>query len=296
MKDKSQIPSFEDWKSRGKYIEVFNKQLFFKDEGERENVLVILHGFPSSSYDYYKVIPYFTKHFRVIIHDHLGFGFSDKPLNYSYSLIEQADHALELWKSLGLKKVNIIAHDYGTSVLTEILWRKNNTNLPIEIASVSLGNGSMLIEMASLIWTQKVLKHHFWGPVLARFSSKFLFVNNFKKLWYDKSKIELEEFDVLWKMLIDNDGRKVLPYIGRYVDERKKFWHRWIGALAAYQNEIHLIWADKDPIAVYEMALVLNKKIPNNKLTTLQNVGHYPMLEAPEQYADAIINELINNG
>ena len=49
------------------------------------------------------------------------------------------------------------------------------------------------------------------------------------------------------------------------------------------------MWADKDPVAIYEMAEELSKKIPNNTLTTLPNVGHYPMLEAPELYAEAVM-------
>ncbi len=41
--------------------------------------LVLLHGYPTSSHDYYRVLPDLAAHYRVIVHDHPGFGLSDKP-------------------------------------------------------------------------------------------------------------------------------------------------------------------------------------------------------------------------
>ena len=94
-----------EWKSKGKIIKINNRNIFVIDEGNHDKTLVILHGYPTSSFDYYKTLPYLTRQYRVIIHDHLGFGFSDKPLDYSYSLIEQTDTALLLWEKLGLQNV-----------------------------------------------------------------------------------------------------------------------------------------------------------------------------------------------
>ena len=147
----------------------------------------------------------------------------------------------------------------------------------------------MLIEMSQLLITQKLLKHDFWGPILASLSRKPIFINSFRKLWADKSKINYEEFDTLWQMLNYNQGRKVLPRVTKYIEERKKFWHRWIGALQQTDRHINLIWADKDPVAIVEMAYRLKEMIPSNTLEILENIGHYPMLETPEQYADAVL-------
>ena len=130
-----------EWKSKGKFIQVNNNQIFVidsfnknsKDIHKAQKSMVILHGYPTSSYDYYKVLPELSKNYRVILHDHLGFGFSDKPKDMYYSLIEQADMALKLWRQLGLKKIYLFAHDYGTSVATEIIARHNANELDIEI-------------------------------------------------------------------------------------------------------------------------------------------------------------------
>lgn len=54
-----------------------------------EKTLIILHGFPTSTYDYVDALDYLKTEFsRVILMDFIGFGFSDKPSNYSYSLFE----------------------------------------------------------------------------------------------------------------------------------------------------------------------------------------------------------------
>lgn len=282
-------PTFQTWQNRGKYIEILGHRLFVIDEGEHEETIVILHGYPSCSYDYYSVLPILTQNYRVVVHDHPGFGLSSKKKEYSYSLFEQADVAQALWQHLGLESVHLLAHDYGTSVATEIIARYNMGYEPVRLKSICLGNGSMLINMSQLLWTQKVLKNPTFGPYLAKLSNKTLFVNNFRRLWHDKSKIDLQEFDVLWQMLTQDGGRDVLPFLSQYINERKRFWHRWIGGLERTDKHIHLVWADKDPVAVFEMAGVLQQKIKSNSLEILENVGHYPMLETPERYVAAVL-------
>jgi pimeloyl-ACP methyl ester carboxylesterase len=68
---------------------------------------------------------------RVIVHDHLGFGLSDKPAEYSYSLMEQAAYAVGVWRKLGIRRGHLLANDYGTSVATELLARHVRGMLPI---------------------------------------------------------------------------------------------------------------------------------------------------------------------
>jgi pimeloyl-ACP methyl ester carboxylesterase len=82
---------------KGFYVKIQDRQIFVYDSGGKKQPLCILHGYPTSSLDYHKVLPILEKQYRVVVHDHLGFGFSEKPQNYSYSLMEQADIAFLLW-------------------------------------------------------------------------------------------------------------------------------------------------------------------------------------------------------
>lgn len=68
--------------------------------------------------------------------------------------------------TIGGKKVHLLAHDYGTSVATEIIARNNNHELTIEIEKLTLCNGSMHIELSQLRTIQKLLKINGWVNML----------------------------------------------------------------------------------------------------------------------------------
>ncbi|WP_348717188.1 alpha/beta hydrolase [Tenacibaculum sp. 190130A14a] len=277
-----------EWKNKGKFLSIQNQQVFVIDEGASDNTMVILHGYPTSSYDYYKVLPELIKHYRVIIHDHLGFGFSDKPLNYSYSLIEQADVALLLWKQLGLKNITLLAHDYGTSVATEIIARHHKQLLDINIKELILCNGSMHIELAKLRTIQKLLKNKITGKWVGKLANQFIFNRNIRKIYFDSSRVSQHELDEMWFQINYNNGRKVIHLLSNYINERYFFWNRWIGALKQTQIPTKIVWATHDPIAVKAIAEQLHKEIPNNQLIWLKNAGHFPMLESPKEWVNKV--------
>ena len=267
-------------------------ELFCVDSGGDKPVLLILHGYPTSSHDYWRALPILAEHYRVIVHDHLGFGFSDKPRDYSYSLVDQADHAIMLWRDVGVTEADLVAHDYGTSIATELLARRNLGAGPIKLRSLTLCNGSMHIELANLRIMQRLLKAPLVGPVVARLASQRLFRRNMRKLFADPSFLDDEELDAMWTQLVAADGRAVLPAVTRYIDERYKFWHRWIRALRDTDLPVHIVWARQDPVAVEKMAHVLHNEIANSDLQLLDGVGHFPMIEAVERWCAAVLDAL----
>ena len=286
-----------EWKSKGEFITVNDRKLFVIDTSSffssedkiPTETMVILHGYPTSSYDYYKVLPELSKHYRVIIHDHLGFGFSDKPLNYSYSLLDQADLALQLWQQLGVKKVHLLAHDYGTSVATEIIARNNNNELTIEIENLTLCNGSMHIELSQLRTIQKLLKNKWLGKYVAKLTTYAIFSKNLRNVYFDKTKVSNNELKDMWMQLEYNEGRKVIHKLSQYINERYTYWNRWIGALKETNLQTNIVWAKNDPVAVPAIARLIATEISNNKLFWIENTGHFPMLENPDEWLNCIL-------
>jgi len=286
-----------DWKSKGEFITVNDRKLFVIDTSSffssedkiPTETMVILHGYPTSSYDYYKVLPELSKHYRVIIHDHLGFGFSDKPLDYSYSLLDQADLALQLWQLLGVKKVHLLAHDYGTSVATEIIARNNNHELTIEIEKLTLCNGSMHIELSQLRTIQKLLKNKWLGKYVAKLTTYAIFSKNLRNVYFDKTKVSNNELKDMWMQLEYNEGRKVIHKLSQYINERYTYWNRWIGALKETNLQTNIVWAKNDPVAVPAIARLIATEISNNKLFWIENTGHFPMLENPDEWLNCIL-------
>jgi len=275
-----------EWKSKGKFIQVNNNRLFVIDTNNGINTsqksMVILHGYPTSSFDYYKVLPELSKNYRLILHDHLGFGFSDKPKDVDYSLVTQADIALELWRQLGLKKIYLFAHDYGTSVATEIIARYNANELDIEIEQLILTNGSIHIELSQLRTIQKLLKHKILGKYVAKLTNFPIFRKNMKNIYFDTSRVTDNELKEMWKLIELNGGRKVIHKLTQYINERYLHWNRWVGALKETQIPTKIIWAKNDPIAVPAIAKLLSQEITNNTLYWLENTGHFLMLENPK--------------
>ena len=281
-----------EWQAIGRFVEIEKHRLFVVDTGRKKETIVILHGFPTSSYDFKDVLPLLSQRYRVIVHDHVGFGFSDKPSSYSYSLMEQADRALLLWSKLGVKKAHLVAHDYGTSMATEIIARRNMGFEPVRLQSLTLCNGSVHIELARLRIIQRLLQSSVVGPLVARLSSRRVFSHNMKELWHDPGRLSEEEIDSMWELLTRNAGRQALPRISQYLGERRLFWHRWVGALKESTLKSLILWGKSDPIAREDMARVHHAEMPGSCLRILGNLGHYPMMEGPEIWAEELLRFL----
>ncbi|MEM1180956.1 MAG: alpha/beta hydrolase [Acidobacteriota bacterium] len=280
-----------EWKARGAQHTIDGYSVFVVDtdaDGSDRPTLVILHGYPTSSHDYYPVIDKLAARYRVIVHDHLGFGLSQKPRDYSYSLLEQTDVALQLWRRLGVQSAHVFSHDYGTSIATELLARWNRGFRPLPLNSMTLCNGSVHIELAKLRFIQKLLRDETVGPFIARLTSQRVFNRNMKKLWSDPKVLSQSDLDTMWELLIRDGGRAVLSNVTHYLRDRVRFWNRWIGALQQSQLPLSFLWGSEDPIVGADVAQVHHREAPGSHLTLLDNVGHYPMLEAPDRW----VNEL----
>lgn len=282
------LPDETTWRARGQVESVADLDVFFIDEGTGP-AIVYLHGYPTSSHDLAPVLPWLTADHRVIGHDHIGFGLSAKPPEYSYSLVEQADIALLLWRTLGVERAHIVAHDYGTSVATEILARRERMGIDLEVTGVTLCNGSTHIELTQLRLIQRLLLNRTVGPLVARLSSQRVFNRNMRAIVAGDDVYTDAELRTMWSMLTANGGKARLPQITQYIAERYRFWHRWIGALTRLDLPCHIVWGDRDPVAVNAIAEAMAAETPGAELEWLDGLGHYPMIEDPERWATAVL-------
>ncbi len=95
------------------YLEIGGNRIHYVDEGEGE-FLLCLHGEPSWSYLYRKMIPLLTPRYRVVAMDFPGFGRSDKPAkkeDYSFALYR--DTLTEFIEALDLRDLNMVVQDWG---------------------------------------------------------------------------------------------------------------------------------------------------------------------------------------
>lgn len=89
--------------------------LNFVDEGQGDPV-VMVHGNPTWSFYYRNLVKELSPHFRCIVPDHIGCGLSEKPQDYPYQLKNHIDNLENLINHLGLKKINLVVHDWGGAI------------------------------------------------------------------------------------------------------------------------------------------------------------------------------------
>lgn len=275
------------WQQRGMHCQLSGMEIFYRDTGPRlSRAIVFLHGFPSSSYDWHLVLPSLSKAGqRVVVFDFPGYGLSDKPAGFSYSLMEQADVVQMLLSRLGIKEAQLIAHDMGTSVCCELLARRERGLLDFTLTSLMLMNGSVHIDMAHLTPSQKVLLTPA-GPLFAQVSSRTIFKLQLQKIV--SKPLPDEELDAMWALLAHKEGKGRLAKIISYLRERARFRDRWIGPLTRLDIPCTILWGREDPVAVAAIAEKLASEIPAAELIWLEGIDHYPQLEAPAEVADAI--------
>jgi pimeloyl-ACP methyl ester carboxylesterase len=89
-------------------------------------------------------------------------------------------------------------------------------------------------------------------------------------------------------LMLNNGGRRVLHKIAGYMKERRRMAGQWTGPLERLELPFRVIWGERDPIAVYAIAQRLCARNVGASLYTLEGVGHYPQLEAPQRVAEAL--------
>jgi pimeloyl-ACP methyl ester carboxylesterase len=272
------------WERGGRYELIWGRRIFVRHRPGAGSPVVLLHGYPSSSYDWRHMFELLSER-SLTTFDFLGFGLSDKPRDQVYSLAAQADLVEAVVAPFATQPVVLVAHDMGSSVATELLARDIEGRLSFELGSTLLFNASLVRERASLLWGQKLLLSPI-GPLAARLTNRFSFRRQFGSIFSDAHPLGDEEAADQWSLLAHNDGHRLLQRLIYYNRERVGApGRRWHGALRDWPGTLELAWAGRDPIcteAVLEAVLELR---PGAPLTRLPELGHYPQLEDPAAVA-----------
>jgi len=282
--------TLSQWQTNGQFIDINANQIFTKTAGDANNpALLLIHGFPSASWDWEGMWDELSKHYFLVTLDMLGFGLSDKPINAPYKITEQADLYTQFLKRLNITDVHILAHDYGDTVAQELLARQVATKSEIRIHSVCFLNGGLFPHVHKPLFIQKLLLSKL-GWIVPKLMSKQKFVKNLTTIFGKNTPPVPLVIDTLWALLIYNNGLRVMPMLIKYITQRKQNEQRWVGAIINSDIPVTFIAGEQDPISGKHMLEHYKKKVPNARVQGFVELGHYPQIEDAKAITFAYLN------
>jgi pimeloyl-ACP methyl ester carboxylesterase len=285
-------PSLNQWQQQGKRISLLGQDIFYCTAGdEKKPALLLIHGFPTASWDWRYQWQALSENYFVITMDMLGFGFSAKPQNGDYRIAFQADLQQALLKHLNIQQYSILAHDYGDTVAQELLARdldQNGTSNGSKKSSISaciLLNGGLFPETHKPVLVQKLLISPL-GPLFARLYSYKKLQKTFAHIC--AKALSDEELQGFWTLISQQQGLRVFHKLIRYMSERRQFRERWVGALQNTSVPLALINGSADPISGAHMVARYRELVSGENIVQLPGIGHYPQLEDSQTVLAAV--------
>jgi pimeloyl-ACP methyl ester carboxylesterase len=286
------------WEAIGRQRQLCGERIFTVDVPaigpERHPPLLVLHGFPTSSFDYAAVLDGLRAGRRVLLLDLLGFGLSAKP-DRAYSMALQADLAAAYVAELSVDRLALLTHDMGDTVGGELLARRAEGGWPVEVTARVVTNGSIYIAQAHLTNGQQMLLSL---PDALLPEGVPIDASGLTRSLRDTFSPATPEVPDGWPedpvpaaaaQIVHDGGQRVLPRLIRYIEERRAHERRFTGAIESDPSPLHLVWGLDDPIAVPSMVDTLLAARPDATAVRLERVGHYPMVEAPARFLDAVL-------
>ena len=290
----------EQWEGQGTYHDIGGERVFVVDRAAEHDELepvLILHGFPTCSYDWRSAIDVLATRRRVIAPDYPGFGLSDKP-DRKYSLFEQADVVGAVIEGLGLREVALATPrpgrlDRGRGAGPQPRRRRVVRDHPAgDHQRIDLHGPRAVVRRpaAAAGAARRGATARVRGPTRARSRARS------EARWRRTRRSTRPSSTLLGALVAHGGGNRVLPRTIRYIEERRVHEGRWTGAIERHESPLTIIWGDVDPIAVWPMAERLHERRPDATLVRLDGIGHYPMLEAPDAFNAALEHAARANG
>lgn len=272
-------------------------KIFYRTFGSRKHpAIVMVHGFPTSSYDFREIIDNLDKDYFILVMDTPGYGFSDKPKNgFKYSLFDDARLVdILIREELKLDRFTLVTHDKGDSVgfaLLQLLQSETSSEDSIDHHVIL--NGGIYLPLAELSFGQTLMESPVIGPLVTRLLSPGKFTKRFSELY--SPVLTSGQMNNLASIFGYQGGVSVLPQTIKYLDQRREHEVAWLEVLAKSTIPATLIWGEKDAIAVPAISDYVWENYLRNRPSPatywrIPCAGHYPQNDQP-----AIIAQLIRH-
>jgi pimeloyl-ACP methyl ester carboxylesterase len=288
--------SLEQWRRGGETVTLTvrgePRRVFVRRRG-RGTPLVLLHGFPASSFEWAAIESTLAAQHEVISFDFLGYGASAKPPGHRYSVFEQTDLAEAIVGAYASSAPTVVAYDYGAIVATELLARHGEQRA--DIRRCIFLNAGLFADRYRPRITQRASLIPVLGAVLARAFTESLFFRTWGEVFSAEHPLDREVAAQHYRALRENDpGRDIQRKLLRYIPERAANKDRLEGALTDTTVPLSFLWGMRDPVSGAAIAEELRNRIPAADLTEYADAGHCPHIEIPERVASDILRRSTN--
>lgn len=280
-----------DWKAQARRVATGGLEVAAYDLGSPTGEwLTFLHGFPSSSLDIAPVLDRLDRSWRVLAIDLPGFGAADKPTGHRYTIHAAADAAVDVWAAMGVTSTALLVHDYSVSVAQELLARRADGALAVEIVAVVWNNGGLFPDLHRPTIGQQFLADPEHGAEVAAAVDQDGFVSGIAGTWGTKVPFDEPGVIEMYHSMDDHGGVPLMHDLLAYMIDRREHADRWRDALATSDVPMAFVWGDLDPVSGAHMIERVEELRPDTVIERMADAGHWPLLEGPDEVA-AVINE-----
>lgn len=279
----SPSPELLEWYEAGEFIDIRGQSIYFQTMGEGP-ALLLIHGYPYSSYDYHLIAKGLSKTHKVILFDLPGMGFSDKPQNAKFSFEAYADLVNDLLVHLGIEEVDILGHDLGTSVLQELVARGSQNR--VVMRSAAFMNGGLFSDTYKPRIIQRLLSQSpdWIGGLISANLTRNMVEGSVARLFGPDYTPDQTLLDDWWGILNHKEGKSIGHRLGRLVFDKVHYQERWISAMQRTKVPMVYLCGPADPNSGLHMAEKYRTIIPHSSVRLLsEKIGHWPQLEAPDE-------------
>lgn len=253
-------------------------RMHYIDEGSGP-VVLLLHGNPTWSFYYRKLIAALRDHYRVIAPDYIGCGLSDHPAQKHFRALDRISQVEEFIEKLGLSRFSLVMHDWGGPIGTAVAGRR-----PERIERIVYLN-TTLTETESLPLLIKKAANPLIGKFLTKYTKRFIkFMLSFGICHRLPKEIEAGYYypyltrsqrTAIWDFVADipfnNDHPSYLDML-EMAESIKKLQH----------VPVRIIWGLKDPCFHRHMLGKVAKHFPAARILEIPDASHLVLEDAPE--------------
>jgi pimeloyl-ACP methyl ester carboxylesterase len=244
--------------------------------GEKRPTIVMVHGFAANKENWVRFAAHLTEAYHVVAMDLPGHGESEKDFSLNYDFREQAGFVNEILTRLNIDRFHMAGNSMGGAIAA--LYA---ANYPDQVTSL------FLIDPAGIHQYESELSRRLEGgenPLIVREKDDF----------YELMDFALEQKPFMPWPIISVMAEK---YVANESINRKIFADFYSSADYSIESELKkitapafILWGAQDRIIHVKNADVFHELIPDSRMRVLDNVGHAPMIEVPEETAEIYLN------